>query len=109
MLTRPSTRPRTPRVMKSLRASVTAAFRPALLAGSLLQRPVQGVEHDASGVEASSVLAVLEANTSDESAEAARLLTAESGVIEIDVVNHVCDVSQRRVVRPPASEQHLER
>src|SRR4051794_23997650 len=84
-------------------------YRTRLFAGALLQRPIERVEHDRAGLEPSDVIPVLQGDARDEGGETARLLALEPLVAEIDVMNDVGDVAQRRVFATPAAEQDLER
>src|SRR4051812_32801210 len=109
MLTTPSASPR----MASSGAASARRSRgrnpPVLLAGALLRRPIERVEHRRSGCQTRVILAALEADAGDERGEAARLLAPELRVAQIDVVHHVGDVPQGRVIRPHSGEQDLER
>src|SRR4029079_16030026 len=79
-----------------------------LLPGALLERPVERLEHRGSSLKPRAVLAVLQTDAGDLGGEAGALLAFELPVAQVEVVDHVGDPAQRRVLAAPAGEQDLE-
>src|ERR1700704_3294612 len=70
---------------------------------------VKVVEHRSASRDTLLIIFVGHREAGNEMSNAARLLAAEFGVLQVNVVHDVADRAERRVVKAGSREQHLER
>src|SRR6185312_8866852 len=100
-------RPAHGRRLRRLRAEASG-FCDRLTPPCLAEALIQTVEHRARLFYARVVVALPGANAGDDMRNADRLLAHELAILEIDVVNDLCDGRERGVVQPRAFQEHFE-